>query len=298
MRKWIVISVQSLNKNTTERRNNEISEHVSKNELYRLFIRKYSLVDFSILEGQPTLSGDLNGVHKYRRYLPQVLACFAKNLLLVQMGFTLAFPTILIAALTGHNSELNPNETMQSTPSQSTWIGEYSFPLSFVSINTRFSEYFIHMSTAREYIFRPNHRTDWTKVGNDNGKHSSGYCMASHVLCARLQLDFGGIRIARHQCGTHGSIRAHLHRWSVVSIHFESKNIGTNLFSIFLCSEPSIRGVLSVFAGIAYTVGIMLVFVLGALLSWRNAALVCFCAPWITAFAVCFVSKRFKWNDC
>lgn len=56
-------------------------------------------------------------------------------------------------------------------------------------------------------------------------------------------------------------------------------------------SEPSIRGILSTSAGIAYTNSMMFVFVLGAFLSWREAAMVCFCAPWITAFAISFVSK-------
>lgn len=57
-------------------------------------------------------------------------------------------------------------------------------------------------------------------------------------------------------------------------------------------SEPSIRGILSAFAGIAHTCGIMCVFVLGAFFSWRKVALICFCTPWITALAICFVRIR------
>lgn len=56
----------------------------------------------------------------------QVLASFAKNVLVFQMGFVLAFPTILISSLTGLSPDLNPDETMLLMPSETTWIGEFS----------------------------------------------------------------------------------------------------------------------------------------------------------------------------
>lgn len=83
-----------------------------------------------------------------------MLACFAKNLLLFEMGFTLAFPTILITALTGLSPDQNPNESIHLMPSETTWIGE--FPWASVSScctkndqRTLFSEYFVHMSADR-----------------------------------------------------------------------------------------------------------------------------------------------------
>lgn len=56
-------------------------------------------------------------------------------------------------------------------------------------------------------------------------------------------------------------------------------------------SQPSIRGMLMAMAGIAATLGLFLVFLLGSLTAWRNVALVCFVVPVATLVAICFVSQ-------
>lgn len=66
--------------------------------------------------------GSNKGISSFRRYLPQVLACSAKNLLIVEFGLALSFPTILISALKGLNPTLNTDETLNITPEQTTWI--------------------------------------------------------------------------------------------------------------------------------------------------------------------------------
>lgn len=60
-----------------------------------------------------------------RRYLPQFIASFARNLLYISLGLSDAFMTIVIPALTGISTELNPNETLRITAEQASWLGEW-----------------------------------------------------------------------------------------------------------------------------------------------------------------------------
>lgn len=53
----------------------------------------------------------------------QVLASTAKNFLLLDLGLSVAFPTIVIPALMGLNNENNPNEMVQLTAVQASWLG-------------------------------------------------------------------------------------------------------------------------------------------------------------------------------
>lgn len=64
-------------------------------------------------------------VTAFRRILPQFLASSAKNLLIFDIGLTMAFPSIVIPALTGINSAQNPNEWLHMTPVQASWLGKY-----------------------------------------------------------------------------------------------------------------------------------------------------------------------------
>lgn len=71
-------------------------------------------------------------VTAFRRILPQFLASSAKNLLIVDLGLTMAFPSIVIPALTGLNQSLNPNEMLHMTPVQASWLGKCHFYCKYV----------------------------------------------------------------------------------------------------------------------------------------------------------------------
>lgn len=73
---------------------------------------------------------------------------------------------------------------------------------------------------------------------------------------------------------------------SLISIINQYK---ANMIELFLISEPSIRGMLIAMAGIAATLGLFLVFLLGSLTAWRNVALICFTVPVATLVAICLV---------
>lgn len=55
----------------------------------------------------------------------QVLACFAKNMLLLNFALGTNLSTIIISALKGLNQKNNPNETISISPEEESWIGEY-----------------------------------------------------------------------------------------------------------------------------------------------------------------------------
>lgn len=64
--------------------------------------------------------------------------------------------------------------------------------------------------------------------------------------------------------------------------------------SIFLylaeISEPSVRGILSAFSGIAPTAGMFMIFLLGSFLSWRKVCYICTIIPIINIMMTIFVS--------
>lgn len=63
-------------------------------------------------------------VSRFRRILPQILACVAKSLILVDIGLALGFPTTLISALT--TKETLPGE-LHFTSDQASWFASLIF---------------------------------------------------------------------------------------------------------------------------------------------------------------------------
>lgn len=55
--------------------------------------------------------------------LTQVLASTAKNLLIFDLGMTMAFATVAIPALTGRNKVNNPDEFLHFNAEQASWLG-------------------------------------------------------------------------------------------------------------------------------------------------------------------------------
>lgn len=60
-------------------------------------------------------SEKLKDISTFRRILPQILASSAKNLLLLDLGMAISFPTIVIPALRGLKSHDN-NDILSFTP--------------------------------------------------------------------------------------------------------------------------------------------------------------------------------------
>lgn len=59
-------------------------------------------------------------------FLLQVIASTVKNFLLLDLGLSVAFPSIVIPALTGFPNEFNQNEQLSMSPSEASWFGMWS----------------------------------------------------------------------------------------------------------------------------------------------------------------------------
>lgn len=88
-------------------------------------------------------------VSTFRRILPQVLASSAKNFLLLDLGMSIAFPTIVIPALRGLKNR-DENEFLWLTDVQASWFGKTGSSLLDFLINKRnlYSKCCIHLPTC------------------------------------------------------------------------------------------------------------------------------------------------------
>lgn len=65
----------------------------------------------------------LKKIGTFRTILPQILASTAKNLLLLDLGMAVSFPTIVIPALRGLKAH-DSADFLSLTDSQASWFGE------------------------------------------------------------------------------------------------------------------------------------------------------------------------------
>lgn len=72
----------------------------------------------------PSNFKDILTSSKFKFYYFKVIAGVSAFFLLFDIGVSTSYPTVLISALTGLNDENNPNESLQMTPSQASWMGE------------------------------------------------------------------------------------------------------------------------------------------------------------------------------
>lgn len=75
------------------------------------------------LAGPPLPALTDKSISKFRRYMPQILATMAKNLLVLDIGMSLSFVTIVLPALRGLYPNKYPNEPIHFTDEESTWFG-------------------------------------------------------------------------------------------------------------------------------------------------------------------------------
>lgn len=57
----------------------------------------------------------------------QILASTIKNFLLLDLGLSVAFPTIMIPALTGVANSYNADEYLKMSPSEASWFGSIAY---------------------------------------------------------------------------------------------------------------------------------------------------------------------------
>ncbi|XP_055325703.1 facilitated trehalose transporter Tret1-like isoform X2 [Sitodiplosis mosellana] len=199
-----------------------------------------------------------NEISSFRRYLPQVLASSAKNMLIVDFGLSIAFSTILIPALSGLNPALNPNETLTITPDEATWLASITVICQPIG---GFTSGFLTEPLGRKYALI---------------MVNIPYVIAWIMLYYANSLTMIYISFVLLGIGL-GLMEAPIFTY-----------IGE------IC-EPSIRGILTATASIAAAFGMGMVYFLGTQTSWRNAALICAMIPILSIIFISFMPETPLW---
>uniref|UniRef100_A0A0K8TQS7 Putative sugar transporter n=1 Tax=Tabanus bromius TaxID=304241 RepID=A0A0K8TQS7_TABBR len=193
---------------------------------------------------------------KFRTILPQVLAVSVKNLLLVDLGLSVAFPTIVIPAVRGLNT--NYPESLHLTAVQASWLGSIAHicqPLG---------------SVLSGWVSEPIGRKRAMIIVNI--PHMIAWIILHFANSIEL-LYLGAVLLG-------------------LGVGFMEAPIITYVGEI---CQPSVRGILISCAGFAATIGFFIVYLLGSITDWRTAALGCLSLPIITAIAICFIPETPMW---
>ncbi|XP_034234118.1 sugar transporter ERD6-like 8 [Thrips palmi] len=203
---------------------------------------------------------DPGSVSPLREAIPQVLASCAKNMLLLDIGMTLAFPTVVIAALLG--SKEHPREPdeygLAFDEWQASWFG------SLMLICQPFG------SVLSGLLLEPLGR-----------KRAMLLVNAPHLLSWLL------LSTAR----THGALFAAAALMGL-GMGFMEAPIITYVGEI---STPKLRGALTSMAGISVMLGFFIEYLLGTLVTWRTAAWGSVAVPVLTVIAISQVPESPMW---
>ncbi|XP_052133186.1 facilitated trehalose transporter Tret1 [Frankliniella occidentalis] len=203
---------------------------------------------------------DPGAVDPFREALPQVLASCAKNMLLLDIGMTLAFPTVVIAALLG--SKEHPREPdefgLTFDEWQASWFG------SLMLICQPFG------SVLSGLLLEPLGR-----------KRAMLLVNAPHLLSWLL------LSTAR----SHAALFAAAALMGL-GMGFMEAPIITYVGEI---STPKLRGALTSMAGISVMLGFFIEYLLGTLVTWRTAAWGSVAVPLLTVLAISQVPESPMW---
>lgn len=145
---------------------------------------------------QPNKCHDTPEASKFRRALPQFLACMAKNLLLFDLGMAIGFPTIVIPVLLGLQNDRNPDEVIHMEAWQATWVGKHSVSRTSTAMQTHAiltwytlaitigSQSAVSDRTAGQHELRLDYRAAGPQAIHDAGQFAAHLRLDDPVLCA------------------------------------------------------------------------------------------------------------------
>ncbi|XP_031621657.1 facilitated trehalose transporter Tret1-like [Contarinia nasturtii] len=195
---------------------------------------------------------------RLRTSLPQIIVSLVTTLLLFDLGVSIAYPTVLISALTGLNNKTNPNELLRMTAVEASWMGSISYLGKLVGS--------LICGLSCELL---GHRSSMILI---NFPHLVAFYLFYYstsiwkVFVANILLGFGAGFI-KAPCTTYVSET----------------------------SEASIRGVLVSMTSISLTVAPLIIFSLGNLTQWRNIALYCSILQIVTTILLLFLPESPMW---
>ncbi|XP_055716568.1 facilitated trehalose transporter Tret1-like [Phlebotomus papatasi] len=196
-------------------------------------------------------------VSKFRMYLPQILATTAKNLLVIDIGLAATFPTIAIPPLLG-TIDTHQDEVFQFTAEEASWFGSLAFICTPIG------------SLLSGWVTEP--------IGRKNAMIIVNIPHIAAWLILYFATSVAEMYLAAILLG--------------LGTGFMDAPIITYVGEI---CQPSIRGILISCAGVAATLGFFIGYLLGTIVPWRQAALVCLTVPLLTVIAICFVPETPLW---
>ncbi|XP_031634375.1 facilitated trehalose transporter Tret1-like [Contarinia nasturtii] len=205
------------------------------------------------------IAEEVQEVSTFRRILPQILATFAKNLIIFNLGEFFAISSIVISSLNGSCIYLNPDETLLVTPAQTSWLSSFAHiahPIGSLlsgpicdKIGRRKAILFVTIPLA----------ITWIILGLSHSFPLICVCFAMIGFCMGLK--------------------------EAPSVTYVSE-----------ISEPMVRGPMSIIAVMCYNFGVFIVTGLALTLSWRQIALVCALFPCSCFLAVLFIPESPSWS--
>lgn len=195
----------------------------------------------------------------WRMYLPQILASMAKNLLILDLGLSGAFPTIAIPVLTGLKAVAeSANDPLRFTEVQASWFGSIAFICTPIgSILSGWVTEPIGRRYAMMLLNIP-HIIAWILLYRASS--------VTEMYAAAILMGLGS--------------------------GFMEAPVVTYVGEI---SQPRIRGVLTSCAGVMVTFGFFMGYLLGTVFYWRTLALVCLSVPLLTIAAIFFIPETPYW---
>ncbi|XP_031639278.1 facilitated trehalose transporter Tret1-like [Contarinia nasturtii] len=190
-------------------------------------------------------------VSAFRRILPQFLCGFAHFLINWNMGMVLAIASIVVPSVIGISKHLNPDEILHMTWDEASWLASIIYIVQPIG---NFASGFIAESLGRKGAIMTVNvipAIAWIMLPNANTQFM-------------IYIGFSLLGI-----------------WNglISAAHIYSSEI----------SEPSVRGVLNAFSGIAATAGILMIFLLGSFLSWRQVSYACAIIPIFNVLVAIFI---------
>lgn len=197
-------------------------------------------------------------IPKWRMYLPQILASFAKNLLILDLGLAGAFPTVAIPALTGTVENIDSDNRLHFTEEQASWFGSVGFICT--PIGCLLSGYVTEPLGRKNAMLLLNipHIVAWIIL------HFAGSVTEMYIGAILMGLGTG----------------------------FMEAPVVTYVGEI---CQPQIRGILTSYAGVMATFGYFLGYLFGTVFMWRTVALVCLSVPFMTMIAIFFIPETPFW---
>ncbi|XP_028041478.1 facilitated trehalose transporter Tret1-like [Bombyx mandarina] len=191
-------------------------------------------------------------VSKFRSVLSQLIACMSPNLLLLDLGMAVSFPTIALPAL------LNATEGLSLTQVEASWFGSIS------------------------YLAQPFGALLSGPLVDYFGRKKANFLVNIPHLIAWILMYFA---------------------WNVPILFIANTllGIGTGIMEAPInsyvgeISEPTMRGALCTVTQIFTSIGILVMYFLGTIVDWRQAAIICLGVPLLSMLLVLLVPETPVW---